>query len=117
MMNEAIKVSKKQIPSMLLKAFPDYNGRKFKIEVRQNYFMQNYWSEGTRYYCKAVNMVTGEIVDPSWDTQNPFKQIAHSTIEIPVGVCIVEHVIFCGKCLGLRFYIREENLARLLENK
>jgi hypothetical protein len=117
MMNEAIKVSKKQIPAMLLKAFPDYTGRKFKIEVRKSYFMQNYWSEGTRYYCKAVNMTTGEIVDPSYETQNPFRQIAHSTIEIPVGVCIVEHVIFQGKDLGLRFNIREENLTKFLENK
>ena len=37
-----------------------------------------------------------------------------TTVEIPVGVVVVEHVFFCGKDLGLRFYVRPENVQRLL---
>jgi len=34
--------------------------------------------------------------------------------EIPVGVVVVEHSMFCGKDMGLTFYIRAENASKLL---
>jgi len=109
---QSIKVTKKEVPAMLLAAYPDYKGRKYRVEYRENYYMQNYWSEGSRYYCKAVELSSGRVVDPAHISTNPFRKEAHATIGIPEGVCIVEHIFFCGKDMGLRFIFNPVNAPK-----
>ena len=86
-------------------AFPAYRGRKFRIEVKGSYHMEAYWSGGTRYDVRLVNLASGEIAAPVAAVGNPMNQVAHATITIPQGVVLLEHCYFCGKDLGIRAYI------------
>jgi hypothetical protein len=108
------KLTKKQVPAMLLKAFPDYNGRKFSFNITKSVYLQNYWSGGTRYFVKLVNLITGEIKEAAPTTENPFRPEAHGTFEIPKDWCVVEHILFCGKDLGLCFNISPQNAPPFL---
>lgn len=37
------------------------------------------------------------------------------TVPVPVGVIIVQHTQYCGKDLGLTFYVNSENAPKWLE--
>lgn len=92
-------------------AFPDYRGRKFRLEVRQKITLRNrYWSGGTKSDWIAVNLETKQAFAPEVHGFNDPAEFGgikgDPTIEIPPNVAIVEHIIFCGKKLGLRIFVR-----------
>lgn len=89
------------------RAYPEYKGRKFRVSTRSVYFMQDYWSEGSRNYVVAVNLETGEIGHPTQMVHNPFNGSAHAKLTIPAGFALIEHSIFCGKDCGLTFITAE----------
>jgi len=109
-----IELAKKDVPKMLLAAFPEYRGRRFRIYEATSYYPQNYWDGGSRNYFKLCNLQTGEMNAPLPEVANPFQKIAHSSFEIPAGYCVVEYSIFCGKDLGISFYVPAANLSKLL---
>ena len=64
----------RQIVKALAKmAYPDYQGRLFKVVERKSYHMQDYWDEGSRYYCCAVDLKTGQIIPPSSSPNQSLK--------------------------------------------
>jgi hypothetical protein len=91
-----------------------YNGRKYEIRTGTTFNPNdNHWSGGSRTYIAAVNRSTMEVVSlpqagTAFDPETP------SSVEIPPGVLIVEHVIFCGKDLGVRFIVRPDEAAALI---
>jgi len=95
-------------------AYPDYQGRLFKVVERKSYHMQDYWDEGSRYYCCAVDLKTGQIIPPSSDSRNPYRDAAHLSFDIPTGVGILQHSIVCGKDRGITLYVAPQ--AALQEN-
>jgi hypothetical protein len=100
---------KKLVKGFAKQAYPDYKGRKFSMELAKQYFMSNYWSEGSRNYCVAIDLATGKVHEPSDASQNPFNTVAHNTVVIPPGIGILEHCIFCGKDMGIRLYVSPGN--------
>lgn len=109
---EYIKLNKRDVASILALTYPTYKGRSFYLEVRSKYQMRNYWSGGTKYESVMVGQTNGvlKVVSPPVDTTNPFTKVAHIEIDIPDYVMIVEHVIFCGKDCGIRFYVSPGSL-------
>jgi len=105
------KVKKSQVKHILRITFPEYEGRKFQVEERKTYHMQDYWDGGSRRYIKAVRIVNSrlQVASPIYEAQNPFRPQAHSEFEIPSDILLVEHCIFCGKDLGIRFILRDIN--------
>jgi len=97
--------TKKLVKAMAKKFYPDYNGRKFRIEIKSVYYMSDYWDSGSRCYCTAVNLTTGEGVPTPSKATNPYNGIAHASFEIPQGVGILERCISCGKEAGITLYI------------
>ena len=99
----------KQIRDLVKKlakvAYPDYNGRKFSAEIKAHYFPSDYWDGGSRDYMVAIDLKTGRIVEPSNDAKNPYNALAHKDFDIPAGIGILEHSIFCGKDIGIRLYV------------
>ena len=108
----ATRLSKKDIPSQLLNIFPDYKGRTSKVYAATTYAMADYWDGGSRQYCKAVNLRTSQVGSPATIINNPMNKAAHSQIEIPEGVVIAEHSIFCGKDCGITFYVNPANMPK-----
>lgn len=111
------KLSKKQVKDIVNRTYPEYKGRKFYLDFRKQYTMQDYWSEGTRYYVKAINE-NGEIGLPNPSSHNPFNNIAHTSFEIPLDICLVEHA-YIGNNQSIRFIFHPDTnlLPKLLKEE
>src|SRR5262245_16448192 len=103
-----------QIKAILAATYPQYTGKKVRLREAHTYNLENYWSEGSRHYCRLYSLEHGTSQPPSMTTTNPLKQSAHAEIEIPPNYLIVEHTIYSGHDLGICLYVRSENLALLL---
>lgn len=94
-------------------AFPNYRGRKFQIEygVSEINFAGNYWDGGSRNYWAIVYLSNG--VAQPLPTVNPLVNFRTQKARIPAGYVVVRHTIFCGKDLGLTFYVNQTDLLPL----
>ena len=97
-----------------LAAFPGYKGRKFKVEPFNGEFtfQGNYWSGGSRNYYKVLSLAN--FLEVELPRQNPLRDAGPITTNIPKGICVVEHSIFCGKDHGITIHVHPENMAKLL---
>lgn len=112
----SIKTDNVEVKRIAKLAFPEYRGRKFRFQV-QTYSidLRSYWDGGTRSYFKFVCLADGRVsievpVQSAFDKQ--IKGLDACTV--PEGFVCVEHVIFCGKDLGLRLHVHPNNVAKLL---
>ncbi len=108
MIDEAIKLTKDQIRPILAVTFPDYRGKKFRLEYQDKYYPENYWDGGTRSYFKILEkdeMGKIKLLEPGRIFTNPFLGKANEVFEIKKNWAIVEHCIFCGKDVGIRIYV------------
>jgi hypothetical protein len=71
--------------------------------------LENYWDGGTRSYYVAVRINDGAVSD--FGTDNPFMASAHAEVDLPAGVILVEHTIFCGRDAGITVWGRPDALA------
>ena len=116
-MKKQFKLKSKEVPKAWRKAFPNYKGRKFTLEVGQVVDMSNgYWSGGTKSYYAAVNLSSGEVTSAILALSNPFAGGANPEL-MNVGLnpnfVVVEHVLFCGDDLGLRFHVHPDALKAI----
>ena len=91
-------------------AFPDYNGRKFKVEIANTPLnMASYWSGGSRDYWSVVKLDEMKVVEVPQQSafDRPIDGIER--VKLPAGFVAVKHTIFCGKDLGLTFYVPAES--------
>lgn len=107
-MNTTIKLSKsdKAVRAILAATYPEYRGRKVTAQIATTYYVENAWGGGSRSYAVAMDLATGKTAAAAV-TVGP-------TIEIPSGVIIVEHSYFCGKDVGIRIFVRAEDMGRAL---
>lgn len=95
-----------------------YDGAKFKAIVCETVTIPTtagMWESGSRDAYSAINLATGRQISLDMIGGNdPWDRKAPITIELPPNVAIVVHTIFCGKDLGLTFYLRATNAAQLL---
>lgn len=102
------------------KAFPGYNGRKFKLIISDGPIdVRSYWDGGSRDYFRFINLENGKMSD-NVPAQHPVfdqKIDGANKVKLPIGVACVKHSIFCGKDAGLSIHINPENAAKLLPNQ
>lgn len=112
---DAIPVSKRipAIKKIIEMTYPDWRGRKIKVKLATKYHPANYWDGGSRDYAKAIDLLTGEVVEMTAAATNPYNQVAHREVQIPPHMIVVEHSIFLGKDAGIRIFINPE--SKLLE--
>lgn len=110
-----IKVSRHQVWGLVSKVYPEYTGRKFSVRFTDKVWLHDlHWSGGTRHEYAMVS-TSGEstranynLIAP-WDNKDEGKQI-----DIPKHIAIVEHIIFCGKDLGIVINLHPSNLPKWL---
>ena len=108
-------INRKQVPSIILAVFPDYNGHKFEFQVTQKITLANaYWDGGSRSFYKAVNLLNGQITEAHPALSNPYQCPTSPTIDLPKDTAIIEHSIFCGRDCGITIYLHPDNAATLL---
>lgn len=103
-----------QVKELLANTYPDYNGREIELVEHDTYYMQDYWSGGTRYYVQAVNLADLSTEEPKSFFQNPFNQQAHASFLIPDGYAMVEHIYFFSRDLGIRINVNKNTYPKLL---
>lgn len=95
-----------------------YNGKKFKAEVCTEMTIPadaGLWDGGSRDQYRAINLETGvDALAPGqnrapWDRGREDRRIA-----LAPGFAVVRHSYFCGKDMGLTFYVHPDNAAKLL---
>jgi hypothetical protein len=105
-----------EVKALAKRAFPDYTGRKFRVEVvNHSIDVRSYWDGGSREYFKFVRLdgQKGEIVIPPQSAYDKTVNGADAVTLVPGLVC-VSHIYFCGKDLGLCVYIHPDNAPKLL---
>ena len=113
-MNE-VKLSRSHpdVKEMLKRCYPEYRGRRITLVERDSYQMSNYWSEGSRSYVVAYDIATLKVTQPHTATSNPFEGVAHTTIEIPFGVALVEHR-YIGDYQAIRVIVNGDTFTRMV---
>lgn len=103
------------VSAMMLKAFPDYKGKKFEARSAEAVTLLNaYWDGGSRTTYRGLKLDTGEVFPADPQIENPFRVPEAPTVALEPNKSIVAHVIFSGKDLGLRMFLHPSNMVDLL---
>ncbi len=90
-------------------AFPDYTGRKVKIEYTDRPLdLRSYWDEGSRNYYAIVRLADCQVMSVPEQSMNDRQIAGVDTFVLPAGYVVVAHVIFCGRDLGLTITCRTD---------
>jgi hypothetical protein len=97
-------------------AFPDYTGKKFKVEAfRGPMELRSSWDGGSRDYYVIVNLSNGK-VKPIPENGSGFgsNNKIFKITKLPPNFVVVEKSIFVGKDMGITIYINQENISKML---
>lgn len=97
--------------------FPSYKGRKFKLSTDIPSRLNSYWNGGSRDYFSFYELSTGKVLDVG--SNHPFFEAGkpRDLEELPPGIVIVKHSIFCGKDMGITIYANASDLAPMIPPK
>ena len=110
-----MKTNNPLVKEIAKKAFPDYKGRKYRIETAKSVDVRSYWDGGSRDYFNFVRLdnlqVFGQV-----SAQSMFDKPIHGAdrVELIPGLACVRHSYFCGKDSGLTVIVNAENEQKLL---
>jgi hypothetical protein len=113
-MGERIELTAAEVPAMLRRVFPEYNGRRWRAVVETSTSLDDtYWSGGTKSEYRGINLVTGEIMSARAGSFGTFYNPREPVAELAPGLAIVEHSFFTGKDMGITIHIHPANVAQL----
>ncbi len=105
-----------QVPALLKGS---YNGRKFKARVVTEMEIpadHGLWSGGSRDTYEAVCLSSGKRIPALGQQAAPWdesRQRGNYKITLKPGFAVVRHTLFCGKDMGLTFFVRPEDTNTL----
>lgn len=105
-----------EVKRIAMAAFPDYKGRTFRVETFSGPMrLDSNWEGGSRSYYVILDLVSlrhATIPENGTPFSNGGK--IERITELPLNCAVVEHCLFCGKDLGIRIYVSEANLTKML---
>ena len=111
-MGTVLHLTRAQVPAVIRNACPDYHGPNWKVRVTESVSLTDTIPDGgTWSKYAAVNLSTGKVSPPN---PRAIGNPREPTVDLPVGVAVVEHAHFCGKDTGCTIHLRPENAAPLL---
>lgn len=119
-MQDAISVTRKDVPAIVINTFPDYRGRKIRIQPTDTVTLCDLnWSGGSRSQYRTCT-IAGDVIG-SADRYNMAAPWAHqaegASVPIPQGAVVVRHSIFCGKDTGLTIYVNPADMPNLISQR
>ena len=104
-----------QVPAALRGS---YTGKKFKAVVCTEMTIPmdaGLWSGGSRAEYSAINLENGKSMPFQGSNLAPWDggRRDHKVTIVP-GMAVVLHSMFCGKDMGLTFYIHPDNATKML---
>lgn len=110
----ALSRSMPGVKALLAATFPSYRGRTIKARTQETVdFFDSYWDGGSRTVYVLVNIESGQIM-PLRSLEAPWSATADQKRErrpLPKNALIAEHVVFCGRDLGVRFIVHPDTLG------
>ena len=93
-----------------------YTGRKYAFRAVEDVQMNStYWDGGSRSTWTAVKLSTRQVVPlPKFDPPQFGGPQSIPPIPLEQDIAIVEHSIFCGKDMGLTFYIHPNDAPQMI---
>ena len=114
-MKTTIHLDPNMVPATLRGA---YSGKKFQAIVCESVTIPmdaGLWSGGSRDHYVGIDLATGESRPFPGQNASPWDGTRKETVVIlQPGFAVIEHSHFCGKDMGLRFYVHPDNAAALL---
>ena len=102
------KLRKTDCWHIVRRVFPDYKGRKFRLEITGRVHMYNTnWGGGSRNYYGAVR---ADGVSRAWlNMPAPWRNpVEGESFELRPDVVVVEHSYFCGRDSGITLYVHPQ---------
>lgn len=98
-----MNISKKEALPFLRCSFPEYAGRKFKMEfVESVWFHNTNWSGGSKNEYAAIGSNGSSVLN----APHPFRNTVENTeLKMRPDVCIVKHAFCCGQDCGITIYL------------
>lgn len=97
-----------------------YTGTRFRAEPVETVTIPSQagvWDHGTRDVFSAIELNTGRSVPMPGQSSAPWdKDRQDRKIELKPGFAVVKHSMFCGKDMGLVFYVHPSDVAALIPN-
>lgn len=109
-----IYLEPKQVPASLRGS---YSGKSFKAIVTETMTVPStagLWDGGSRDHYSAVRLADGAQVAMPGQNEAPWGNRQDVKVTLVSGIAIVEHSIFCGKDMGLTFYLHPVDAAPML---
>lgn len=105
------------IRKIISATFPEYKGKKIKISADVPSRLDSYWSGGSRDFYGFYELSTSKTYDV--DSNHPFFEAnrPRSLENLPPGIVLVKHSIFCGKDMGITIYANKEDLVPMIPEK
>lgn len=111
----AIYLDAKDVPQYLRGS---YTGRQFKAIITDSITVPQdagVWGGGSRDTYRFVELSTGRSIASPCQKTAPWDSTRQEfNAPLPPGIAMVEHTMFCGKDLGLTFYVHPDSAAKLL---
>jgi hypothetical protein len=121
MEEQRIELSKADPRIERLIKLANYNGRKpIKVIARVNCSLNDYWSDGSRYYAHFATLdgrgVSDQVVGFIQQARgNPYN-LRMGSAELKPGLVLVECPIFQGKTLPPRIYFHPDDYQKLFQS-
>jgi hypothetical protein len=113
-MTQTLKVTRKQAEQIIKATFPEYTGRKIKVEFTDKVtFWDTNWSGGS---CNKYAALYADGRSVKVNAPAPWVNMIEGTsVTLGVNVLCVEHSYFCGQDAGITIYAHPANVPKWLE--
>jgi hypothetical protein len=111
---QTIHLEPAQVPAALRGG---YQGKMFKARVCEEMTIPadaGLWSGGSRSTYRLVDMNSGATVEAVNHNAAPWDGRGDRPVTLKPGYAVVVHSTFCGKDMGLTFYVHPANAAAML---
>ena len=115
---QSITATRKEVAPLITATFPDYRGRKFRIEPRAQVTLSDLnWDGGTRNQYRSCTTDGRKVGDTdTWNQIAPSLNAAEgATMTLPQGCVLVCRSMFCGKDAGLTLYVHPDDMPKWLK--
>lgn len=95
-----------------------YAGKRFQAEPVESVTIPSHaglWDSGSRTTYSAIELATGRALPVSDNMSAPWSDKRQDqVVALRAGFAIVKHSIFCGKDMGLTFFVHPSDVVKLV---
>lgn len=111
-----VDIKTPEIAEIVSKCFPYYKGRKVTLYTTESVVCDGAWSGGSRTVSVGYDMANATRLPSIANLSTPvqFGGNSGANVKLEPGFAIVQHVMFCGKDLGIDINIHPDNMNQSL---